>query len=158
MPGATLVRCAIRWGEQGQRSVIGHRDAKMALRYLRSEGGRGFERQRDLLHRIAHWLYQRESHWRRLQMLANPHENRIIEIFPQSLERSAHRLLGYVQFIRSTRHIALAQKRVEGAQEVKVEPPYIISSHGWRLRSLSIRQSIALSAYRHNCDLCSGSE
>ena len=94
----------------------GSLDGRRVERGLRAQGGLNAQQ------RLPHRLDERQAPRGELHVPSDPDQQLVIEVFPQLLQRSAHGGLGHEHPLRGPRHVLLVQQRIEGNQQIEVEP------------------------------------
>ncbi len=123
-----LARQPSEHGRHDSQGGVGRYDQREgALHSGRVERGLSSERRLDPEQRLAHGLYQRQAAWRQLHVTTHPHQQLVVEVFPQLLQGSTHRRLRDKDPLGGAGNVLLVEQRVQGDQQVEVEP---IELHG----------------------------
>ena len=107
--------------QHARHGFLGHDHREFTARGLRVESGLRAEHHLDAQQRLAHRFHQRYAARSELHFATHAHQQRIVEVFAQLVERGAHRGLRDEHTFGGARDVLLAQQGVECNQQVEIE-------------------------------------
>jgi hypothetical protein len=122
-------------GQQTRHRLLGQDQGEFALRRGGGKGRLTAERRLDEKQRLADRLNQGLAARREFHVAADTHQQWIVEIVPQSMQRGAHRRLRNEYFLGRPGDVFFTQQGVERDQQIEIETMELHARH-WLERSV----------------------